>query len=119
MSDVWYGSLNNRISERVRSKEPEIGMGVTEYMWSDREAWEIIEIKDDRHIVIRELDSKLPEGDSIFGSQNWIFSSNPDNRTKVLFKTIDKGWKERIGTRRLGTSRFVLGRADKYYDPTF
>ena len=39
-----YGSLNNRLEEQKQAEKIEVGMGVTELLWSDRHAWYIDEI---------------------------------------------------------------------------
>ena len=81
----WYGSINNRISENCSDEENiTVGMGATEFHYSDRTAWEVIEVKDQKHITIRELDHK--PADDIPMSNNWNLISNPDNRTCELVK---------------------------------
>ena len=51
----WYGSINNRIMEQGRDvAKITVGTGVTEFFWSDRHAYEVVEVKDQRHITIRE-----------------------------------------------------------------
>lgn len=71
----WYGSVNNRIGERC--KEPDeitVGMGATEFFWSDRHAYEVVEVIDQKHIGIREYDVKHV-GEPY--TQNWELISNP------------------------------------------
>ena len=119
MSNVWYGSLQNRLAERTIQPEPEVGMGVTEMMWSDREPWEIIEVIDERHIVIRALDSKRIDNRGLSECQDYEYFSNENNRTARLFKTKKGQWRERIGRNGLGDTKFVIGYADKYWDPSF
>ena len=49
MSRKWYGSLNNRIEEnRMFTDEIKVGTGVTKYSWSDRDAYEVVEVEDTR-----------------------------------------------------------------------
>lgn len=112
------GSFQNRLMELGRNPEPVVGMGVTETLWSDRHPWEIIEVIDSRHIVIRELDAKRKDHNGLSECQEYEYSSNPENRTAKLFKTKKGQWRERIG-RRLGCTKFIIGRAEKYWDPTF
>lgn len=51
----WYGSINNRIMEQGKdAEEITVGMGVTEFYWSDRHAYEVTEVTDQKHIKIRE-----------------------------------------------------------------
>lgn len=115
MNDVWYGSVNNRIMERSKSKEPEIGMGVTECLWSDRHAWEIIAIKDDRHITVRRMGHKCLD----YYAGDYEVFSDPNGVVINLFKTKTKGWRQRIGTRQLGCNGFYIGYAEEYEDPSF
>lgn len=51
----WYGSINNRIMEQGKdAEEITVGMGVTEFYWSDRHAYEVVAVRDQKHITIRE-----------------------------------------------------------------
>ena len=59
MSRQWYGSLNNRIEEnRQYCDEIKVGDGMTEYFWSDRHAYEVVDVKDQKHVYVREYDHK-------------------------------------------------------------
>ena len=51
----WYGSVDNRIMEQGKdAEEITVGMGVTEFFWSDRHAYEVTKVTDQKHITIRE-----------------------------------------------------------------
>lgn len=112
----FYGSVINRLAE-TRNARPEVGMGVTEYMWSDRHAYEIIEVKDDRHITVRALKSTIRPGTEYY-EQDYIYESDPEARVKNLFLTNKGLWRERIG-RSLGDTKFGIGVACEYRDPSF
>lgn len=59
----WYGSLNNRVEEnRMFCDEIKVGTGVTEYSWSDRHPYEVVEVKDQKHVSIRHMNHK-PAGE--------------------------------------------------------
>lgn len=59
MSAKWYGNIMNRIEEgKMFCDEIQVGTGMTEYDWSDRHAYEVIEVKDQKHVVVRELAHK-------------------------------------------------------------
>ena len=111
----WYGSLQNRLEENCKGLKPEVGMGVTEMLWSDREPWEIVAVKDERHITVRRMKAKC---------KNWFAGdweeATPDENGSLaeLFKTKKGQWRERIG-RSLGCTVFVIGYAEKYEDPSF
>lgn len=115
-----YGSLTNRFMERAISPIPEVGMGVTECMWSDRHAYEVIEVKDARHITIRQLDARRVDKNGMSECQEYEYTSNPDNRTLRLFKTKRGRWVVRIGRNGVdNSSGWYIGQAEEYYDPCF
>lgn len=88
MSRRWYGSLQNRLEEdRQFCDEIEVGTGMTEYSWSDREAYEVIEVRDQKHVTVRKLDH-VHVGDGKMDN-NWKLISNPDNPTRDLVKRGD------------------------------
>ena len=86
MSSKWYGNIINRLEEdRMFCNQIEVGTGCTIYHWSDRDAYEVIEVKDQTHLRIRELDHKKEEG-ADWCENRWILSSNPDNPEKEIVK---------------------------------
>lgn len=118
MSSRWYGNIMNRLAENSKSPDPVVGMGATELMWSDRHPYEIISVKDARHCDVRELDHALVPG-SDWLSGNYTYSSNPEGIVKHLFKKSNGIWVERIGESRREGSKFALGYAEYYLDPSF
>ena len=115
---VWYGSLTNRLMEHCKNPEPEVGMGVTELYFSDREPYEIIEVKDDRHITVRALNYKRIDDNGMSESQEYEYFSNPDGYVAHLFKTKNGKWVERIG-KKYSCNGWFIGKAEKYYDYSF
>lgn len=117
---AWYGSVQNRIMERTAVVKPEVGMGVTHCGWSDRDPYEIIEVIDDRHIVVRELGYKLTDGSWQSEHQEYEYFSRPDGRVERLFKNQKGRWVRRIGARGVDNyGGWHIGHAEKYYDPCF
>lgn len=110
----WYGSLQNRILERTIPAKPEIGMGVTEIYYSDRRAYEVVEIIDDRHIKVRRMLAKCND----WFAGDWEVSSDPDGMVLLLFLTKKGVWRQRIG-RALDSNIFFVGKAEEYVDPSF
>lgn len=85
MSRKWYGSLNNRLEENCMfCDEIKVGTGMTEYGYSDREAYEVVEVKDQKHIKVRRLDHKHI-GD-VAMDNSWELISNPENPTYDMVK---------------------------------
>ena len=73
----WYGSLNNRLEENHQfCDEIKVGTGMTEYLWSDRHAYEVVEVKDQKHIFVREFDHVHVGGPF---ENNWDLVSNENN----------------------------------------
>ena len=88
MARRWYGSVQNRLEEgRQFVKEIKVGTGVTEYSYSDREAYEVTEVRDQKHITIRKYDHKHV-GDGCMDN-NWELISNVDNPEYDLTKRGD------------------------------
>lgn len=119
MSRTWYGSFQNRVAERMVGPEPKIGMGVTEYCYSDRHPYEVIAIKDERHITVRAMGYRLPAGcEGGIGNEDWEVYSDPEGRVTNLFRKKNGRWVEKIG-RSEGCNTFGLGVAQYHYDWSF
>lgn len=118
MSSKWYGSLNNRVAESCKQPKPEVGMGVTEMLWSDRYPYEVVDVLDDRHILVRRLDYKRIDNNGMSESQEYEYTSNENNSIIKLFLTKQNRWREQTG-RKLGCNTFVIGYAERYYDFSF
>ena len=90
---AWVGSLQNRLAENKQfCDEIKIGTGVTEYFYSDRHPYEVVEVVDQKHVYIRLLDHK-PIGEAY--SNDWELISNKNNpiyyvtkRGKYWYKTL-------------------------------
>lgn len=93
----WYGSLNNRIEEnKMFCDEIKVGTGMTEYSYSDREAYEVIEVKDQKHITVRKYNHKhIGEGHM---DNKWELVSNPDNPTMNLTKRGNFWYNTKVAT---------------------
>lgn len=77
MARKWYGSINNRMEEnRMYCDTIEVGTGMTEYLWSDSKAYEVVAVKDQKHVTVREYDHKHI-GQAY--ENKWELISNPDN----------------------------------------
>lgn len=114
----WYGSLQNRLMERSAGPVPEVGMGVSECSWSDRNAYEVIEVIDDRHILVRRMKAVLKKGSDWFDQDYDLFSDENGSVIK-LFKKKNGCWAERIGKNGVGCNGFSIGVAREYRDPSF
>ncbi len=76
--------------ERGRDAEEIIvGMGVTEFFWSDRHAYEVTKVIDQKHIYIREL-KHIHEGNCHMDN-NWRLEPDP-TRPETLIVKRGKYW---------------------------
>lgn len=113
---------------------PFVGQHVTEFHYTDRDAWEVIEVVSPRRIKIRELDAELTRKPKEFypggfsghyadnHSQEYKLSSNLNNKIKVLsWRSKAKRWCE-VG-QQTRYSKFGLHKkgeeAVKFYDYNF
>ena len=111
---IEHGSLMNILYGNAKSSLPYIGQGATEILWTDRHAYEVIAIKDERHIIVRRMNAKLT---SSYYDQEYELTSDPNGKCVNLFRKKNGQWVERIG-REYG-SKFVLGAMNEYEDPSF
>ena len=106
-----YGSLQNRLRENGTEIVPEVGMGATELLYTDRNPYTVTEVLSKSRILVQE--DNYESADNVPMSNNWKFSPNPDGNIETLVKT-KKGWKVLKGS-----TYFRLGSRDKYYDYSF
>ena len=99
--------------------KPEVGMGVTEIWYSDREPYEITEVIDERHIMVRRMDYRRTDEGGFSEMQEYEYISNESYPSVMLFLTKKGQWRERIGKNGLGGNCFVIGKAERYYDFSF
>lgn len=109
MNCIMHGSGKNIV--------PEVGMGATELLWSDRHAYTVIEVSKSGKTVTVQRDNAervLCEGENpMSDSQNYKYTPDPKGAICKI-RLCKNGWKE-IG----GGSRFALGFRDEYYDYSF
>jgi len=78
---VAGGFINQMMGNN--STTPKVGEGATILMYSDRHAYEVIEVSDcGNACVIREMDTKFVG--SGYGDEQYTYQSNEDNATKNL-----------------------------------
>lgn len=76
----FYGCLTNRLEEGKQFvDEIKVGTGVTEYHYSDRTPYEVIEVIDQKHIVIRALDFIRIDNNGMSDAQSYEYISNEKN----------------------------------------
>ena len=77
-----YGSLQNRLEEgKMFCEQIEVGTGMTEYLYTDCHAYEVVEVIDQKHVIVREYDHKHV-GESF--TNDWELISNENNPRLAL-----------------------------------
>lgn len=86
MASKFYGNLMNRLEEGKQfCGEITVGTGMTEYHWSDRDAYEVTAVRDQKHVTVRRLDHKKKDGAEWYANE-WELYSNPENPERELVK---------------------------------
>ena len=113
------GNLMNRLLENDKGiDEIKVGCMATEYLFSDRNVWEVVEVKSQKDIILRQMSAKT----DIAFSNNWELYSDKNNRTiEVIFRY--NNWYEKyvdfVGKVCYDKIKLVFGKADYYYDYEF
>ena len=117
----WYGSLENRLMENQKDI-PEIveGMGVTEYLYSDRHAYEVTKVVNQKDVFIRRYDVRNKGG--CYGCDDWELISNPDGyEMEVVYRYgnwYQKYFDKFENKKKKKKIKLRFGVADYYYDWT-
>lgn len=73
----FYGSVVNRLEENKIYSKIKVGEYATEYMWSDRHAYEITKVVDDKHFFIRRLKAIRVDKNGMSESQKYRYEQDP------------------------------------------
>jgi hypothetical protein len=110
-----YGSMVNAIGNQTRSLKPEVGMGVTELMYSDRHPYTVVEILSSKRIVVQEDVARRTDSNGFSETQKYEYTPNPTSPRIILFLNKFGRWK-RLGDAKGST--FLVGKREEYYDFT-
>lgn len=113
-----FGNLTNRIQEGPAAVKPEVGMGCTILMYSDRHAATIVEVKSSKLIVIQRDKASRTDKNGQSESQEYSFNPNPEAKREEVSLRKNGLWILKDGTMRNGTV-VRLGERDEYYDYGF
>ena len=94
----WYGSLDNRLMEaQTEPEEIKVGMGATEFYWSDRHPYEVTKVIDNKHIYIRRM-NHVHEGDGVMDN-NWRLEPDETRPEEYIVKRGKKWYSTATVTR--------------------
>lgn len=112
------GNVMNRLMERSKMPAPVVGMGVTETRWSDRVAYTVVEIYNDKTVVVQEDTAKRTDLNGMSDAQDYEYTPNPKGRKVTLTLRSDGVWREK-GVKKRGASGWLFGVRRAYYDYSF
>ena len=86
------GSFYNNLYSNSKQIKPEVGMGATELMWTDRNAYTIIQVLNDKTIVVQRDDVKRIGPKLMSDSQEYSYTPNTNNNTYVVTLRNNGKW---------------------------
>lgn len=108
------GSLTNRLMERMH-RVPEVGMGATACLYSDRHAYTIIEVHPNGNMIKVQRCEVRKRAGTTYLDQEYDITPNPKGYITTLRRRKDGRWREKGA---YGTP-YTIGRAEEYQDPEF
>jgi hypothetical protein len=123
------GSLVNALQGQGGVAVPEVGMGATLLMYSDRAAYTVVAVKANKagkvvEATLQEDEATRTDGNGMSDCQSYSFSRNSKGRLMTIRQTRDGKWREAYTdydgkVRCTKTSSIVrLGMRDGHYDYT-
>ena len=113
------GSFINHLQGASKQPEPEVGMGATILMWSDREAATIVSVsKSGKRIEVQRDHAKRTDNNGLSESQTYEFTPNPEG-PRIAYTLRKNGQWVREGESMKGGQRLRVGSRDHYYDFSF
>lgn len=88
---MTHGNFSNQLLATVPTRQPQIGDGATLILWSDRQAYTVVDVKKSYVVVSRDRQPPVPR----------------------------KAYLRKDGNYYLGGHLFKIGFRDEYYDPHF
>ena len=96
---------------------PELGMGATEYCWSDRHPWTVIQLIGKKTIVVQSDEAIRVDNHGMSDSQDYIYKRNPEGTTRTL--TLRKNGAWIVKGESMRGKAFGLVYRREYYDFSF
>ena len=95
--------------------DPEVGMGATQIMWSDRHPFTVVEVSpNSRRCVVQEDRAVRTDKHGMSDCQDYDYEANPEGRKVTLSRRKNGDWRQ-VGD----TQLFHLGYRSRYFDYSF
>jgi hypothetical protein len=109
----------NHLMGQSANPQPEIGMGATILMWSDRRAATIIEVsKNGRIVTTREDEAIRTDGHGVSDAQSYRYEPNPLGHTQQFSLRKNGRWIA-VGSTMADGGGVAFGFRRAYYDYSF
>ena len=118
------GSIVNWMMGGGKGPKPEIGMGVTFLLWTDRNPGTIVDIQPKGIIVVQADDAKRIDNNGFSEMQEYEYSPNP-TAMRQYFRLNRHGqwegirWNSETKRWNKNGARLFVGKREKYWDPCF
>ena len=113
--------INQLLGNMTGMPKPEVGMGATELMFSDRHACTIVEVsKSGKQLWVIQDKATRTDNNGMSESQEYTFETVEDKGTNRQHYKLRKNgcWVQAGGSMKNGT-RLLVGKRDEYYDYSF
>jgi len=97
---------------------PQVGMGATQCVGSDRRAYTVVEIINDRKIVLQRDKVKRIDSNGFSTEQKYSYEPNPNGHEVVVTLRKNGRWCE-VGEAIDNGVQYVVGHRKEYDDPHF
>lgn len=112
------GSLINNLMGNPTTTAPEVGMGATVLLWSDRHAATVVEVITAKKIVIQQDKATRTDDLGMSDSQDYTYERD-ETAPKETYTLRKNGSWVRAGSPMKDGTRLRLGVRDEHYDFSF
>ncbi len=114
-----FGSFNNRMMENSKQPTPEIGMGATVTMYTDRHACTIMKVnaKGNEVEIIEDIATRTDEN-GMSDQQSYSYLPNPNRKPDTFSKRKNGMW-VKVGSETKDGPCLIIGVRDHYHDFSF
>lgn len=112
------GTLKKQLSEMKAMRLPEVGGKVTEYLWSDRNAYTIVKVLTNDKVVIAE--NKVADNAKVYENYTEYILPEVHEGSEITISRRKNGLWYKVGSPMAnGEVCYALGFWYAYYDPCF
>jgi len=112
------GSLINNAMGQAQGAVPEVGMGATELCYTDRRPYTIVEVVNEKTIMVQVDSSRRTDSNGMSECQEYEFTPNTSSNKIIVTRRKNGAWVIR-GESMKGGTRFLIGHRSKYHDFSF